>query len=80
MFYTYILQSLKSKRYYTGSTSNLKRRIIEHNNGKNISTKNKGPYKIIYTENFSTLKLARKREYQIKSYKSGEAFKKLVGD
>ncbi len=79
MFYVYILQSIKNGRYYIGSTSDIQRRLIEHNHGKNISTRNKGPYKLIYSEEFESRQLASKREYLIKSYKGGNAFKKLLG-
>ncbi len=49
-----------------------------HNLGKVKSTKFYKPWKVIYTETFNTKPEAYKREQQIKSYKSGEAFKKLI--
>ena len=78
MYYVYIIRSLKNNRYYTGSTNNLKRRIKEHNSNKTKSLKNKGPFTLIYQEAYKTLKKARARETEIKSYKSGNAFKKLI--
>ena len=54
MYYVYILESEKSGRHYVGLTSNLKRRLTEHNEGKVKSTKRYRPWKIIYTEEFST--------------------------
>ena len=43
MHYVYILQSSKRNNWlYKGSTSDLKRRVVEHNSGKNFST---APYK-----------------------------------
>ncbi|MGA2669173.1 MAG: GIY-YIG nuclease family protein [Ignavibacteria bacterium] len=38
-WYVYILRSKKNDRIYIGSTNNLKRRIREHNQGLNKSTK-----------------------------------------
>lgn len=38
-FYTYILESLKDGKHYTGYTVNLKRRLEEHNQGKSFATK-----------------------------------------
>jgi len=38
MHIVYILKSKKKNRYYVGCTSNLDRRIDEHNNGKVKST------------------------------------------
>lgn len=78
MFYVYIIQSLKNGGYYIGSTSDINRRLIEHNQGKNISTRNKGPFKLVYSEEFESRQLALEREYKIKSYKGGNAFKKLL--
>ncbi|MEX2341008.1 MAG: GIY-YIG nuclease family protein [Candidatus Paceibacterota bacterium] len=39
MFYIYVLKSLKDNELYIGSTSNLKRRFVEHNAGDVKSTK-----------------------------------------
>ena len=44
MYYVYVLQSIKEKIYYTGFTSDLGRRIIEHNSGQQVSTKGHAPY------------------------------------
>lgn len=78
-WYTYILRSIKSGKHYIGSTNNIERRLQEHNSGKTKSTRNKGPWEIIYTtEKYKTKIDARKRELKIKSYKGGKAFKKLV--
>jgi putative endonuclease len=78
MPHVYILQSLKNNKYYIGSTTDLKRRLLEHNQGKNKATRPNIPYKIIYTEEYPTIKEARQREYKIKLYKGGNAFKKLI--
>jgi putative endonuclease len=50
MYYVYVLQSLKDKLFYTGFTDNLERRIQEHNNNRGGSTRNRGPFKVIYYE------------------------------
>ncbi len=78
MFYVYILKSINSNHYYIGHTSDLQKRLVEHNAGLVKSTKRYLPWKIAYTESFNTKSEAYKRELQIKSYKSGNAFKKLV--
>jgi len=78
MYYVYILKSESNGKYYIGYTSNLNQRISNHNSGKNVSTKPGIPWKIMYSEKFEDKKLAWLRERQIKSYKGGEAFKKLV--
>jgi len=50
MFYVYILQSLKDYRLYTGYTSDLQKRLEEHQAGKVLSTKHRLPIKLIYFE------------------------------
>ncbi len=67
MFYTYILQSLKNKRYYYGSTKDLNDRLKEHNYGHVKSTKANRPYVIHYFETFETKTEAIKRELFFKT-------------
>ncbi|NMB82415.1 MAG: GIY-YIG nuclease family protein, partial [Ignavibacteria bacterium] len=52
MFTVYILRSDKDKKRYIGFTDNLDRRISEHNSGRVVSTKNRRPLNLIYTEQF----------------------------
>jgi putative endonuclease len=68
MFFVYILKSLKDNKRYIGFTSDLERRISEHNQGLVKSTKNRRPLVLIHTEIYSTKKEAEKKE---KFYKSG---------
>jgi len=67
MYYVYILQSLKDSSLYTGFTSNLKKRLIEHLNGSNPSTKYKRPLKLIYYESYLNKDNAIHREKFLKS-------------
>lgn len=39
MHYLYILKSLKDSKLYIGQTSDLRKRLAEHNTGQNKSTK-----------------------------------------
>ncbi len=78
MCVVYILRSLKSERYYVGSTSDMEKRLIEHNRGKNISTRGRGPFVVVYTEEYHTKAEAIRRELEIKSYKGGNGFKNLL--
>ena len=50
MFYTYILQSNKDKQFYTGYTDDLQKRVKEHGDWKDASTKNRLPPKLVYYE------------------------------
>ncbi len=78
MWFVYILQSEKNRKYYIGCSNDLGRRLQEHNLGQNESTKNNIPYKIVHVEEYANQQEAYGREKQIKSYKGGEAFKKLI--
>ncbi|MEF3691892.1 MAG: GIY-YIG nuclease family protein [Candidatus Moraniibacteriota bacterium] len=79
MSFVYILQSLKSEKFYIGSTNNLERRIREHQNGTGgLYTKLNGPWKLVCLKKFCSIKEARIEEKKIKSYKSGIAFKKII--
>jgi putative endonuclease len=78
MFTVYILKSITKGNYYIGCTNDIIRRLDEHNANKTRSLKNRGPFELIYQEKYDTLSEGRKREHEIKSYKGGNAFKKLV--
>jgi putative endonuclease len=79
MFYTYIIFSEKTNRFYTGSTSDLQKRLSEHNSGLNQSTKNGMPWKLIFYAGLLTEKKAIQFEQYLKTG-SGKAFlyKRLV--
>ena len=78
MWFVYVLKSLKDGKYYIGSTSDLKRRIHQHNQGGNTSTKHRRPLELVYSETYNTEEEAVAREFLIKRYKGGQAFKRLV--
>ena len=78
--YVYILQSLKDHKYCIGETHDVEARLKFHNAGRQRSTKNRIPFKIILVEECETRSLALAREKQIKSWKGGNAFKTLVMD
>jgi len=65
MFYVYVLKS--PKQFYIGYTNDLKRRLVEHQNNKSISTKNRGPWKLIYYEASLSNKDALHREKYLKT-------------
>jgi putative endonuclease len=77
MYYVYILQN-KKKELYKGSTQDLKQRLIDHNNGRVTSTKNKRPWQLIYYEAFLSKKLARKEELFLKTGKGRERIKYVL--
>jgi putative endonuclease len=78
MYYVYVIKSLKDQKYYIGSTSDVEKRLSFHNSGLQRSTKNRTPFILVYQENLMNKSDALKREKQIKAYKGGEAFKRLI--
>ena len=80
MFSTYILQSQKSSRYYVGHTENITKRLLRHNNGLVSATRNKGPWVLVFFENFNSRIEANQRELEIKSMKSKIYIEKLIDD
>ena len=68
MFCTYILNSISNpNRFYIGSTSDLKRRLLEHNSGKSIHTNKITPWKIKNYFAFEELKKVEESEKFLKS-------------
>ena len=78
MHYVYILKSLKDNKYYIGSSSDVNSRLAFHNSNRQRSTRYRTPFVLVYVEEFPDKARAEKREKQIKSFKGGEAFKKLL--
>jgi len=66
MYVVYIIQSQSTKKIYIGFTVNLKRRLFQHNNNEGFSTKNKGPWKLIYCEAYGSREDAKARESNLK--------------
>ena len=77
-YYVYILESLKDKTYYVGSTSNLKDRVERHNQGRVSYTKPRCPWKLVYAEEHPDRSSAAKREYAIKRKKRVEFIEDLI--
>ena len=66
MFFFYVLKSLQDKKLYLGSTSDLRKRLQEHNSGLVKSTKIRAPFKLVYYEAYQSEKEARNREKNLK--------------
>jgi putative endonuclease len=66
MWYVYII-SCSDNSLYTGITTDIPRRLDEHNSGKGGNyTRARLPVKLMYKETCSTRSLALKREFRIK--------------
>lgn len=77
MNYTYILKC-RDGSLYTGWTTDLERRLKEHNSGKGAKyTKSRRPVVLAYYETFDTKEEAMKREYAIKQLRRKDKLKLL---
>ena len=66
MHYVYIIEC-EDGTYYTGYTTEIKRRIEEHNQGQGAKyTRGRTPVKLVYQESFDNKSKAMQREYEIK--------------
>ena len=72
------LISLITGDYYKGYTTNVKRRIKEHNSGRVVSTKSKIPYELIFVQICRSRIKARKLEKYLKSGFGREIIKEMV--
>ncbi len=77
-YFVYILESVKDKTYYVGSTNDLIDRFERHNEGRVNYTKSRKPWKLVYFEEHSSRSSAAKREYEIKKHKSREFIETLI--
>lgn len=73
-FTVYVLKD-ELKHLYTGYTSDIEKRIWEHNNKITKSTRKGKNWKIVYTKNFNTKNEAIKYERFLKSGKGRELIK-----
>lgn len=78
--FVYVLASQNRKRYYIGSTNNPERRLNDHNQEKVISTRNKGPWKIVLLQQCRDEKHAKQVEYMIKKLKSRTILETMIKD
>ncbi len=73
MYYVYILEC-SDKSLYTGITTDVGRRVEEHNQGKAGAkyTSSRRPVKLVYCKKFKNRSLALKKEAEIKKLKRQE--------
>jgi len=73
MYYLYIIKCA-DKTLYTGITTDLKRRIVEHNSTKLGAkyTSSRRPVKIVYSKKFKNRSTASREESRIKKLKRAD--------
>jgi len=68
MYYVYALKSNKTSWVYVGYTSDLKKRIDQHNKGLSKATKRYLPIELVYYEAYKSMLDAMKRESSLKGH------------
>jgi putative endonuclease len=70
-FWVYVLESETTGKIYIGHTSDLERRLREHNDGESgklrYTRKQMGPWRLAYSEDWTTRSEAMRREKELKS-------------
>ena len=69
MFFTYVLHSRATGRYYIGSTQDLSQRLTQHNSGMMRATRPGRPWIMVHSESFDSRSDSLRREQQIKRWK-----------
>src|SRR2546425_1151549 len=74
----YILKSLRTGRYYVGSTVELEGRLPDHRVNHIPSSPKPGSWKLVYQEAYDSMVRARQREREIKGWKSHRLIEQLI--
>lgn len=78
--YTYILECCDGS-FYTGSTIDLNKRLVEHMNGNGANhTRKRLPISLAYFEAFPTIQQAYKREKQIQKWSRNKKLALITGN
>jgi putative endonuclease len=81
MCHTYILYSSIRDKYYVGSTcDNLAERINKHNTNQKGFTGGTGDWTLVHSEPYPNVSMARKRENEIKAWKSRKMIEALIAN
>ena len=74
----YVLENPTAKRYI-GVSSDVARRVEQHNSSVSTWTRNKGPWRLVWWSELMLLSDARKLENQLKRQKGGRGLDHLIG-
>jgi putative endonuclease len=76
-FYVYVLLCLDND-FYAGFTTDIHRRLKEHSQGSNVSTRNRRPVELIYFEGHKSKEDALRRESYFKTSKGKATLKQIL--
>lgn len=76
--YVYVLHSSASDSFYVGFTHDLRKRLAEHNNGLNFSTRFYRPWQLLYYEAHTNEIDGRRRERYLKTTAGDRALHRML--
>jgi putative endonuclease len=76
--FVYILRSLKTNKLYVGSTTDISRRMHQHEIGCVRSTNSLRPLKLELFQEYDSIKLAREIERSLKRLKRKDYLEKII--
>jgi putative endonuclease len=77
-FFVYAISSAAKQQIYIGFSKDVNKRLKEHNNGLNFSTKPYRPWELIYFEAHTNELDARRREKYLKTTQGKRALKLML--
>lgn len=77
-YYLYVLLSMRDRKFYIGTSTRLKERIIEHQKGKNVSTAKRRPLTLVYFEGHRSKLDALRRERYFKTAKGKTTLRQIT--
>src|SRR5512136_2150780 len=75
MFTVYVLLSSSTGNLYIGQTENLSRRLTEHRTNMARYTRGRGPWKLVFAEEYTSRAQAMRRERSLKSGQGRQSIK-----
>jgi len=79
MHWVYIIYSPSADKFYVGSSSNPEGRLLAHNHPQNNGwTKRHQPWKLVYTQSYTTKQEAEAAERKIKAFKSRKMIENII--
>ena len=78
MYHVYILLSLKDHKFYIGFSEDIKKRLADHNAGRNTSSKPRRPFELLYYEAHLSKEDALRREAYFKTTKGKSTLKQML--
>ena len=72
MFVAYIIESERTGTWYYGHSGDVERRVSDHNEGRNRSTRGKGPWRLVFVREFESKADANRFELELKGLRNKE--------